>query len=286
MFNKIIIGSAQFGLNYGYNNLSTPIKLKEIEKIIELAHNYKINKIDTAISYGNSEKIIGSLKLNNWDIFTKIPSIPNNIKNIETWISNNLEKSLENLKIDKHKGVLFHDTKQLKKITEKINISKIKKKFEFDYFGLSIYDIEDFFCLNSKYNFDVIQVPYNIFDRQIESKIKKIKEMNIIVQARSIFLQGVLLTKFNKLNKYFHKWNSIFYCWENWLQKKGLNHLEGCLSLIKNDNTIDYVVIGIKNSIELKTIISTLKHNLPKPPKYLSSNSKHLINPTNWDINE
>lgn len=286
MFDKIIIGGAQFGLKYGYNNYDTPIKTKELDKIIDLANNYKINKIDTAISYGKSEKIIGSLNLNDWDIYTKIPSFPNDINNIEDWICKNLQQSLKNLKINKHKGVLFHNAKQLNYIEKKINISKIKKKFEFDYFGLSIYELNDFIDLSSKYTFDLVQVPYNIFDRQIEKNIQNIKKKNIILQARSIFLQGVLLTKYENLHTYFNKWKKIFYSWENWLNKKGLNHLEGCLSLIKNNDNIDFVIIGVKNSNELKTILSTLKYNLPKPPKYLSTESNYLINPTNWSINE
>ena len=60
MLNKIVIGGAQLGLKYGYNKYNTPVNKSELEKILNVANNNNINKIDTAISYGQSENIIGS----------------------------------------------------------------------------------------------------------------------------------------------------------------------------------------------------------------------------------
>ena len=59
MKSEIILGSANFVQTYGVNkNL---IKKKEIIKLLNIASKNKIRKIDTAPSYNDSEKIIGTL---------------------------------------------------------------------------------------------------------------------------------------------------------------------------------------------------------------------------------
>ena len=60
-FNKIALGTAQFGLNYGVKNTTGKVKKEDIESILSLARDNNINIIDTAISYGTSEKILGEL---------------------------------------------------------------------------------------------------------------------------------------------------------------------------------------------------------------------------------
>ena len=68
---KLVIGSAQMGMPYGLFN-KKKIRSSEIVKISKLAKKSKINFIDTAIGYGDSEKIIGKSKLNKLNIITKI----------------------------------------------------------------------------------------------------------------------------------------------------------------------------------------------------------------------
>ena len=50
---KLVIGSAQLGMNYGLFN-NKKIDHKEFKKIENLVLKSKINFIDTAISYGDS----------------------------------------------------------------------------------------------------------------------------------------------------------------------------------------------------------------------------------------
>ena len=70
---KISIGSANFGINYGINN-KKKISYEEVTEILNFAKKIKINKIDTAQTYGDSEKVIGkyiSTTETDWNITTK-----------------------------------------------------------------------------------------------------------------------------------------------------------------------------------------------------------------------
>ncbi len=59
MSDKIILGTAQFGLNYGINNLTgKPSNLQVIE-ILNFASENRIKILDTADAYGDAAEIIG-----------------------------------------------------------------------------------------------------------------------------------------------------------------------------------------------------------------------------------
>jgi aryl-alcohol dehydrogenase-like predicted oxidoreductase len=127
---KLVIGSAQLGMNYGLFN-NKKIDDKEFKKIEKLVLKSKINFIDTAISYGDSENIIGSSKLKNLHIITKI-KLPSK-KNIQVrdWVLKEISKSLYKLKIKKIYGVLIHDYKDLLGKCGKdylLSLQELKKK--------------------------------------------------------------------------------------------------------------------------------------------------------------
>ena len=103
--NKIIIGTAQFGLNYGINNKSGKISQKKINDIIRFCIKSKIFIFDTSQNYGDAESKIGNfIKKNNTNlkIITKIKY--EKFKSITT--------SINNLGILPY-AVLFHNFKVL-----------------------------------------------------------------------------------------------------------------------------------------------------------------------------
>ena len=54
---KLVLGAAQFGMNYGVVNSSGICSKTDLKKILDFSFSSGIKEIDTAISYGESEKI-------------------------------------------------------------------------------------------------------------------------------------------------------------------------------------------------------------------------------------
>ena len=94
---KIALGTAQFGLDYGVSNNSGKVSYNETKLILKKAKKFKICTLDTAMSYGNCEKILGDIGVSNFNLITKLPPIPNNLLNIESWITDNLNRSLDKI---------------------------------------------------------------------------------------------------------------------------------------------------------------------------------------------
>ena len=96
--NRFALGTAQFGMRYGINNSSkASIDINEIEEILNFSLEKKIDLLDTAMNYGDSEKKLGRFDLDKFKIVTKLPSLDGQIKNLEAWLKKKTDESLKNL---------------------------------------------------------------------------------------------------------------------------------------------------------------------------------------------
>ena len=67
--NKLILGTVQFGLDYGINNKQGQVSERSIKEILDLAFENGINILDTAEGYGDSQERIGNYHKNSSNIF-------------------------------------------------------------------------------------------------------------------------------------------------------------------------------------------------------------------------
>ena len=74
---KLAVGTVQFGLNYGINNELGKPSLETVTDILKLASLNKIDTLDTADSYGDSENIIGISSNFGFKIVSKFSKIKN-----------------------------------------------------------------------------------------------------------------------------------------------------------------------------------------------------------------
>jgi aryl-alcohol dehydrogenase-like predicted oxidoreductase len=258
---KLVLGSANLGTNYGL--FKNKISLKEFKKIEKLVLLSKINFIDTATSYVNSEKIIGNSKLKNLNIITKI-KLPNN-KNtyIKNWALKEISKSLSKLKIKKIYGILIHNYKDLLgKYGRKylLSLQDLKRKKIVKKIGISIYNTDEIKKIWDFWKPDIIQVPLNPIDNRILDSgwINILKKFKVKIFARSIFLQGLLINEYSslKINKN-HK--SLLNKFKYWCCKNNISLIKGCLNFVKQFKKIDYLVVGYNNYDQLREIIDIFK---------------------------
>ena len=82
---KLSLGTAQFGFDYGIKNNSGKLNENEIRKIVNFAKLNDINSIDTAKAYGDSEKVLGKLNLNNFEVVSKLPPLTKDVSDSYSW---------------------------------------------------------------------------------------------------------------------------------------------------------------------------------------------------------
>jgi aryl-alcohol dehydrogenase-like predicted oxidoreductase len=284
---QIAIGTANFGDKYGL--LKNKFDKKKIKELDNLIKKNKIKYLDTALVYKNSEKIIKRLSLKNIKIITKV-KLPK--KSEENYI-NNLEKkilkNIEILKINCFEFILLQNIEDLKSkyftsLLDKINLLKKKKLIR--KIGISVYSPDDMNLVYSKFSPKLVQISINVFDtRFVRSKwLKTLKKKKVIVQVRSVFLQGLLLKKNIELkNKKVSKFLlSKHKKYENWLNKKKISKLEFCINFIKRLKYLDIVTFGINDISQLNQIVQCMKSNKKIINKNFSINKYKAIDPRYW----
>jgi len=276
---KLCIGTVKFGLNYGLKN-SQKIQINEIKKIFKYLNNTNISFLDTASSYGTSEKIIGKMKSSNFNIISKMY-----IKNIDSNIETCLKKSLKNLKTNKIYGILVHNPEIfLKKDSIKIykQLCLFKKKKLVNKIGVSVYDPDILNKILKKFKFDIIQFPANVFDHSFLKKenLKYYKSLGMELHVRSIFLQGILLS--NKIPNKINYNGKFIKKFSDYLKKNNLKSLDFCLNFILQFKEIDKIIVGIDNLNNLEQITKFKKINKKFLTKNFFIKNKYLIDPRKW----
>ena len=278
----LTIGSAQFGLKYGFRKKKiSSLKIKEIFKIIL---KNKINHFDTSFYYGTSEKAIGRFKFKK-KIITKISLPRKKISNIEEWYYYSLNRSLKNLKVKKLYGLLIHNTSDIYKYKKKLLslIRESKEKKIIEKIGISVYEKKEVDKILKFWTPDIIQFPLNVFNQKFLSNnyLKKLKRLKVETYARSCFLQGTLLQK--KLLRGNKKSKKIFYNFLNWTQKNQITQLTACLHFVKQIKYIDSIIVGFDNALHLKQIIKSFNRKTFKIPFRFIIKEKKLIDPRHWN---
>ncbi len=287
---KLILGSAQMGLDYGINNTTGKIDINESFEILKFAFLNGIKHIDCAEAYGNIHEILGMFKQSNpemdFNINTKLSSA-----NSEKDSRKKVKKILSVLKRNKIQSIMFHSYSLYKENLGSIkDYHKMKEEGLISNIGVSVYLNEEIKNLIYDDNIDLIQVPFNMLDNSKE-KMDLIQEAKIngkTIQARSIFLQGLFFKNPNddnfivkKLFNELTQLKSISLDNKVSIDEMGLNYV-----LCKD--FIDYVIIGIDNLLQLKKIIISLKNTLDKKVidqiNSIKTKNKSFLNPTNWEI--
>lgn len=79
---KLVVGTAQFGLDYGIFNKTERTSSINIKNILTLAKKNHINILDTAFSYGSSEQVLEKIGINDFQAITKTSPLNKGVENV------------------------------------------------------------------------------------------------------------------------------------------------------------------------------------------------------------
>jgi aryl-alcohol dehydrogenase-like predicted oxidoreductase len=254
--NKIALGTAQFGMDYGINNKRGKIHPDEVFSILDEAARLGIDTLDTAYSYGDSEKIIGDfvrLGKNYFKIVSKMTACTRE-KTKEVF-----KESLNRLGVPVLYGYLLHNFEIYKK-DEGIwgELEGMKSEGRVKKIGFSLYlpsELE--YLLRRNLAIDIIQIPFSVFDQRFEPYLPRMKKRGIEVHARSIFLQGLVFQNPAKLDKYFETISEKVESLNSLSCKLGISIASLCVNFAIANEYIDKAVIGVdgmENLIEIAKI--------------------------------
>jgi len=287
---KLALGTVQFGTDYGINS-GIKVDPNEVTNIINCARNNDISLLDTAQLYGSSEKVLGDVNTQDFDIVTKSRGFDQEVitEKEAVLVINDLHKSLKLLKQKSLYAFLVHHGEDLLKPGGEIifnHLQTLKNQGLVNKIGISAYIDNQLIEIIDRFDIDIIQLPMNILDsRLIENGLlNKIYSKNIEIHTRSVFLQGLLLMDLDKRPKYFERWSRLWKFWYEWLADNKLSPLEASIRYMISKPEISRVLVGVDNRDQLQSIINAVDGNLPPIPEELSTNDPDLLNPGNWKL--
>ena len=284
MINKLILGTANFDMNYGLKNRYKKLEKTEIKKIIYYLKEKKINYIDTSQNYNNTEKILGNLNIKNFKITTKFTFA----QDTSALVKEKFLTTTKNLKTNFVHTIMFHRSEDLFKKNGEEVFSKmvlLKKGGYIKKIGVSVYRKEELKKVLDKYKFDVVQVPINIFNQSFLEKkfLSYLKKKKVEIHARSIFLQGLLLMRERKIPKFFLENSNIMKKWNLWLKKNKITNLEACLNFITNQKRIKKIVLGVDSLRQLNEILNFKKSKKKFNFDVLKITVSRIMLPQKWE---
>lgn len=283
----LILGTANFCNLYGVTNMNKIPSFLEISELLVTAQVNKINWFDSAPTYGEAEKIIGQYHKNPSQIklITKISNV--SYLN-EKEIIFSLEKTIRESKVKNIWALLLHNCEELNGSSQKKVVSvlsKIKKSGLVEKIGVSSYSAQQ--AIEAKIIFpelEVFQFPENIADRRgfKESKLSEMKLQGDTLLVRSIFLQGLLLLKSNKIPKKFKSLGKLLGDLNRLSNNFNVENIDLCMSYANSLEWASGLVVGAQNANQLQRMVDFKSVIGIDWEKEISSIDEWFLDPRNW----
>jgi aryl-alcohol dehydrogenase-like predicted oxidoreductase len=202
---QFMLGTVQFGANYGIANKAGRPSYQTVLKILECAAENGVNCLDTASAYGDSEEVIGKAMrelglTDNMVVVTKALPLDDNLKPSDTdkLIRQGVETSLKNLQLDILPICLFHRESNT---VYADSLRKMKEKGLVKHIGISVNSSDGALKAIRSGHFEAMQIPSSILDQRYFKNgiFHEAKRNGIALFVRSVYLQGLLFLPENEI---------------------------------------------------------------------------------------
>jgi aryl-alcohol dehydrogenase-like predicted oxidoreductase len=289
MSSRLALGTVQFGLPYGIANRGGQVSRAEAAAILDFAWGSGLDTLDTAIDYGESEQRLGEMGVGRWKVVSKLPAMPQDRTEVADWVRASVAGSLQRLRTPRLYGLLLHRPQQLlgpRGDALYRALVACKEEQRVGKIGVSIYGPEELDALWPRYKIDIVQAPFNILDRRLASSgwLTRLRDAEIEIHVRSIFLQGLLLMSAPDRPGRFSRWEPLWGQWHRWLAEQALTAVQACTAFALSRPGIDRVVVGVESLAQLQAILRAADAPAAEPPASLASEDPDLINPSRWSL--
>lgn len=273
---KLVLGTVQFGCDYGINSAGRPDS-SIVGTILQHAKDNGITCLDTSSAYGNSEEVLGSVLggRNDFRIISKYPQCSISVPEA-------FEGSLKRLGREKLYGYLLHHFcvyENNPAIWQ--DFIRLKEEGKTQKIGFSLYSTAELDrILDDGIDFQLLQVPRNILDRQFDSYFPLLKDKGVEIHVRSTFLQGLFFKDRNSLPEKLLPLRKYLLELDGYAQRNGISMEELALSFNVQNPYIDGVLIGVDNTAQLDVNIASASGRTVNID--INVQEKELLSPVNW----
>lgn len=291
MIEKVVLGTVQFGVNYGINNSVGKPSKKSVKNILDTAYVNKIEVLDTAEAYGNSQEVIGEYHKTSNNKFKIITKYSSKVKKLPQNITDRINQNIKILGIDYLYCYMFHSFNEFKNYFHlfKDELCQLKKSGKVEKLGVSIYTNDQLNEVLKVVEIDLIQLPFNLLDNHSKRGeiLIKAKQKGVEIHTRSSFLQGLFFKPICKIPEELTLLKPYLKEIEEIRKKIELPIEKISLKYPLQKEYISKIVIGVDSKEQLLKNIEILKDKVKISLSQIDAidvKEKYLLNPANWNI--
>lgn len=286
---RLALGTAQFGMRYGVANRAGQIGSEDARRILLCARGAGMDTLDTAAAYGTSESALGSIGVSDWTVVSKVPPVPANCDDVHGWMRTAVAGILERLRIARLGGLLLHTPMQLLEgqgAAVYSSLRQLRADGLTDRIGISVYGPDELEALVGRFQFDIVQTPFNILDRRLVSSgwLQRLRSSGVEIHVRSLFLQGLLLMRATERPPEFSRWQRLWDSWHGWLERSGLTAVQACVGFVAGYADIGRAIVGVDSLQQLEEILAARTLSGVDLPQNLACEERDLVDPSRWHL--
>ena len=287
MFEKITLGTAQFGLSYGINNSKGKVGELEVVEILRLCRSKGIKHIDTAAAYGDAEELLGRVierhfSASDFRITSKFEKIQE--KSLETLLND----SLTRLRQRSLNAQLFHSYEEYCRHKNISALTQFQEACSPTKLGVSVYSLDELKSVIEDDIAKVVQCPFNLLDNEsIRGRVlQNAKNHGIEVFTRSAFLQGLFFKESKSLPKNLKPLQGLLEDIKALCSEYKLSIEAVALGYCLSRKYIDHVVIGVDSLSQLQANLAAVERPLPmnviERINQIRVENQSLLDPRTW----
>jgi len=302
---QMTLGTAQLGLKYGVANRTGKPNRDIATGMVRDAIAHGVTTLDTARTYGDAEEVLGQSLTGAWrsraEVITKLDplaglSVLADRVTVETAVDASIERSCDALGTNRLHTLLLHRW-QHHDAWEGVawrRLLALRDRGTIGAFGASLYSPAEALQALKDPDIKSLQIPFNLLDQRWRSKeIQQVlaARPDVVVYARSVFLQGVLLSDAADwplagnydANAYVRTLQHFTKRFER------QNVADLCVAYVRAQDWICSLVVGCETPDQLKRNLeifclpplqreqcAELEDSVPKAPE-------SLLNPSHWN---
>lgn len=277
---RLILGTAQFGLDYGVTN-NGQVDPLHVGEILSAAEQQGITTLDTAAAYGNSEAVLAQHQATRrFQVITKLSPQHAGAMPLLALFEQRCSR-LDGIPA----GVLFHraddllthpDADRYWQTAEQARDQGLCHRI-----GVSIYHPEELRQLLQRYPLQLVQFPASWLDRRFLTAdlLQQLATAGVEIHARSLLLQGILLQPPAERPAYFRQFAALD-AFDRWAAQCSLSPAAAALALLAHYPQLS-AVVGCISVAQLKQLVAATRCPAPMQPN-LPPADDALILPYLW----
>lgn len=254
---SLILGAVQFGVPYGVTNHAGKPSQDAAFEAIQAAWDAGIRTLDSAQGYGQANQVIADYHAahkNRFSVINKIMRHPQDPQEV----IDSLLRERDQMQIERFDCIMFHYAPSVPDDLPHNFLDDLKKKGLTARVGLSIDIPANYESLQSKFSFDVIQLPLNLMSQKFMpiKFLEDLQKSSTEIHVRSAFLQGVLLNKPEDAPSYLAPLAGKIRKFQDDCESLDITPLIGCLLFLLQNPLVDHIVVGAQNAGQLREIVA------------------------------